>query len=837
MPARQRMMEKRLRTALGIVVALVTVIPLAPEAKALESNGSVAIGPYVNALMRSTSGEYLFAVTYGTPSKIVTVRLSDFSVINTYTTSLNRVRGAAVGPSIPSDSVGTTEGIVLASDETPSKVVRVQVGAGGVPMSEGPAYTLSGSEGNASSVALDETGANAIIGSSGTKLLRLRLSDMARLDFAQLDGSAGVLRRVVQAPDRSLAYFSTYGGTSGRILKVRTSDMAVLAQSASIEPLYASGISADGAYGVFAGAGSPSILYRIRLSDWTGAGAYMLGSGVDNVHSIAVSSDGSYVYAGSHTRPSRLVEVRMSDGEQSNPIEFSKCCLISAVTDTTLDFAYFGTGENGTDELVRIPLKEAPTNSSRPGIAGGWWSVGDGVSTTRGGWSATPLPSFTYEWQRSSDGSTNWSTIDGETNARYVFTADDTAEYVRVRVTAANPYGNSSALSEATGPIQGPPIVRSAPTLSGTPNRGETISSTSGSWKAYPNPSFALRWQRSESGTSGWSDISGASGSTLTLRVEDAGYFVRSVSRATNARGSEEASSAALRVTGPPSIVVGPSVEGEGVAGRLLTAIRGTWRAWPDPTYSYQWQRSGDGGSWAPISGATLPTYIPTSSDIGMFIRVAVSARNSYGSAFSVSGATAPVIGDGSPPPPPPLDDCELAPPPPGGPLGISINAGARYTNQRQVVISMVWPSCKDRVVVSNDGGFGNAEVKTLEPSGRTSWLLDSTGAERLPKTVYVRFREPATRGGAESATFTDDIVLDLTAPAVRTAKLSRSTLKVSASDRTSGLASLETAIKTSRPSAPVAFKTAVRVRGSRPAYVRVTDRAGNRSKWVRIKR
>jgi hypothetical protein len=841
--------------AAALLLGFFSFLASVHEANALESAGSVAVGAYPNSV-RSTDGRYLYAVTYGMPSKIVTVRLSDFSVINTYTTSLNRVRGAAVGPSIASDAAGVTEGIVLASDETPSKVVRVRVGAGGIPSSESSPYILSGSEGNASSVALDASGENAIIGSTDTKLLRLQLSDMSRLNFSQYSGGASVLRRVIQPSDRSFAYFSSYGGSSGIILKVRTSDMAVVSDSGA-PPLYASGISADGVYGIFATVGVPSTVFRLRLSDFSLEGSYMLSYALQNVHSIAVSADGSYAYVGSHTRPSRLEEVRMSDGEQSNVIEIGSCCLISAVTDASQDFAYFGTGEGGTDSLVKIPLKQAPTNTYLPPqIPSGSWNVGSSLTALPGTWSATPLPSFAYAWERSSDGSTNWTAINNATSATYTFTAYDTAEFVRVRVVVANPFGSALATSAATGPIQGAPASLTAPSLSGIPDRGEVVSSTSGTWKAYPTPSIAYTWQRSDNGTTGWSDISGASGPTFTLRSEDAGYFVRSVSRATNWMGYADASAASIRVTGPPSNVVGPSVVGEGVAGSALTAVRGTWRAWPDPTYSYQWQRSGDGGSWTNISSATAASYTPTSPDVGAFIRVAVSARNTYGSAYSVSAATAPIISDGSsptPPPapnPPPVDACALTPPPPSGPLGISINDGAQFTNQRQVTISMVWPSCRERALISNDGGFRGAEERTLDSSGRAAWLLASIGAERLPKTVYARFREPTSRGSQESSTFTDDIVLDETPPVIASAgiaalarissaaKARTYRIKVRASDKTSGVASAQFATdkskkklsKTQKYLSAMSFKSTLK-----PRWVRVQDRAGNFSKWSKL--
>jgi hypothetical protein len=49
----------------------------------------------------------------------------------------------------------------------------------------------------------------------------------------------------------------------------------------------------------------------------------------------------------------------------------------------------------------------------------------------------------------------------------------------------------------------------------------------------------------------------------------------------------------------------------------------------PEPTFSYQWQRSFfEGGAWNNISGATSSSYTPTSDDSGSLFRVVVTASN-----------------------------------------------------------------------------------------------------------------------------------------------------------------------------------------------------------------
>jgi hypothetical protein len=83
-----------------------------------------------------------------------------------------------------------------------------------------------------------------------------------------------------------------------------------------------------------------------------------------------------------------------------------------------------------------------------------------------------------------------------------------------------------------------------------------------------------------------------------------------------------------------------PSVSGSAVVGETLTASNGTWS--PDAAaYSYQWQRSVDGGtSWSPIAGATTTSYVLTSADVGTWLRFSVIASNG---AKQGSGSSVPV--------------------------------------------------------------------------------------------------------------------------------------------------------------------------------------------------
>ncbi|MFN8629822.1 MAG: PKD domain-containing protein [Chloroflexota bacterium] len=92
---------------------------------------------------------------------------------------------------------------------------------------------------------------------------------------------------------------------------------------------------------------------------------------------------------------------------------------------------------------------------------------------------------------------------------------------------------------------------------------------------------------------------------------------------------------------------------------------------------------------------------------------------------------------------------------------GVSIDAGALYTRTTSVQLVLTPPMGADHVAISNDGGFANPVVVPIMST--VPWTLVSSGSERIPRIVYVRYRT----GADSSATYSDDIILDQTPPTV----------------------------------------------------------------------
>lgn len=88
-----------------------------------------------------------------------------------------------------------------------------------------------------------------------------------------------------------------------------------------------------------------------------------------------------------------------------------------------------------------------------------------------------------------------------------------------------------------------------------------------------------------------------------------------------------------------PANTVAPVITGTAKVGQTLTTTNGTWTGKETPVLARQWKAAG-----AAIPGATGPTYVPVSGDIGKTITVTVTGKNWKGSASVTSAATSAVI-------------------------------------------------------------------------------------------------------------------------------------------------------------------------------------------------
>jgi hypothetical protein len=188
-------------------------------------------------------------------------------------------------------------------------------------------------------------------------------------------------------------------------------------------------------------------------------------------------------------------------------------------------------------------------NTSPPTISG---STIDGSTLTAspGSWTWKGSISFAYQWERCDTSGNNCQNV-GANGTTYGLGPADVGSTMRVVVTGTDsdgPSGASSATSAQTSVVTAlAPSNTSLPSVSGTTRAGQTLSSTSGTWKGTPPLSSAYQWQRCNISGGSCGNV-GANASTYVLGASDVGSTIRASVKATNAGGSASANSAATGV-------------------------------------------------------------------------------------------------------------------------------------------------------------------------------------------------------------------------------------------------------------------------------------------------
>jgi PKD repeat protein len=369
-------------------------------------------------------------------------------------------------------------------------------------------------------------------------------------------------------------------------------------------------------------------------------------------------------------------------------------------------------------------------------------------------------------------------------------------------------------------------------------------------------PSTGLTSQRvSVDGATSETDLWGVADYSWDL--DDSGMF--STDTGTNPSASQQFNTAGtypigLQVTGTNgrvasttvNYVVGNSKAAFTSPTQALTNTAITFDASPSVIpYStvtdYAWDFDGS-GSYA-VDGGTSPTITHTFAAPGTY-RVQLRVTRAGGRVDTAS------------------EQIVAAPVPPPGPVGVLIDNGDYATNNPQVKIGLVWPAGAGQVFISDNGGFGaSGNAMAFPLAAEIPWTLEQTGADRLPKTVYVRF----LGAGIDDINFTDDIILDETAPTVQYAQLvdaagsgagastARARLhsyrvKVKAQDKIVGVCAVAASgrkaggsvvrVRNCRKKGILNLAKTVRiVSGTPPKYVRVRNSAGSWSRWRKVSR
>ena len=301
----------------------------------------------------------------------------------------------------------------------------------------------------------------------------------------------------------------------------------------------------------------------------------------------------------------------------------------------------------------------APTNTAAPTVSGNA-SDGSVLSATTGSWDGTPVPSYSYQWQRCNSGGGGCVPIGGAAASSYTLTSAEVGFTIRVAVTATNTGGSATAPSTVTAVVQAvPPANTALPVVTGSAAQGQTLSTSNGSWSGTQPIGFAYQWQRCDSGGGSCVPIDTATASSYTLTSAEVGFTIRATVTATNTGASTAANSAATGAVSPPPPpdapvnTALPVVTGSAVEGQTLSTSNGSWTGTQPIGFGYQWQRcDSGGGSCVPIGVAAASSYTLTSAEVGFTIRATVTATNTAGSTAANSAATGTVFSLASATPP-----------------------------------------------------------------------------------------------------------------------------------------------------------------------------------------
>jgi hypothetical protein len=206
------------------------------------------------------------------------------------------------------------------------------------------------------------------------------------------------------------------------------------------------------------------------------------------------------------------------------------------------------------------------------------------------------------------------------------------------------------------------PTPRSGPSITGTPQEGQTLTGNNGQW-LYANGlgcgsecQYSWQWQRCNAGGGGCANIAGATNRTYLLTSDDVGNRVLAVNILSkfdcdalnqNCKTVTSSQNSALTVVITPKAVLGPTattnpaITGLAMEEETLTASAAAFSG-PQPiTVTYQWQRcDANGANCANIAGATAQTYALTTADVGARVRIVATGTNAGGSATAASAPT-----------------------------------------------------------------------------------------------------------------------------------------------------------------------------------------------------
>jgi hypothetical protein len=228
----------------------------------------------------------------------------------------------------------------------------------------------------------------------------------------------------------------------------------------------------------------------------------------------------------------------------------------------------FVTAKNASTELASVRIasdvqvQQTPVNTSPAVLFSGTVVVGSTITAMDGGWSASPRPTFAYQWYSCKAAvpaaavkNAKCSAIAGETFSNYVVSPSLNNKYLVVQVKATNTANTGSPVSSfsassskvLTAPANtfAPKVAVTQSTATGAPIGGTTLNVVAGTWTGNPAPAKTYQWFSCDTAVPvGLSVIpldcdplAGATGTSFVTSSSMHGKFVAVEETATNLAG------------------------------------------------------------------------------------------------------------------------------------------------------------------------------------------------------------------------------------------------------------------------------------------------------------
>ena len=306
----------------------------------------------------------------------------------------------------------------------------------------------------------------------------------------------------------------------------------------------------------------------------------------------------------------------------------------------------------------------APANTGLPTLSGSA-QQGQNLTASTGSWSGSPT-AYSYQWKKCDSAGNNCANIAGETFSGISVSSAYVGSTLRATVTASNSSGSGSATSAPSAvvvgtttttaaPLVSAPVNTALPTLSGSAQQGQNLTTSTGSWSGSPT-GYSYQWKKCDSGGNNCANIGGETFSGITVSSAYVGSTLRATVTASNSSGSGSATSApsaavagttttAAPLVSAPVNTALPTLTGTAQQGQNLFTSTGTWSGSPT-AYSYQWKLCDSAGNnCSNIAGETFSGITLSSAYVGSTLRATVTASNSSGSGSATSAPSAAVAG------------------------------------------------------------------------------------------------------------------------------------------------------------------------------------------------